>query len=52
MSNVRIDRMTKELQAEPSLQFFQWILDVALSARANRGAARAPVSMMHLEKAA
>lgn len=52
MGNVRVDRMMKELQAEPSLQFFQWILDVALSAPAKRGAERAPVSMMHLEKAA
>jgi hypothetical protein len=41
MSNVRVERMMKELQAEPSLQFFEWMLDIALPAR--RHAELAPV---------
>lgn len=28
MATARIDRMMKELRAEPSLQFFEWLFDL------------------------
>lgn len=40
MAHTRIDRMTRELQAEPSLQFFQWLAALVLPARREAEAAQ------------